>query len=313
MPPSSHLVYHLGDIMSAMDVTVIGLGSMGMGMAQTLVKAGHRVHGFDISEARVAMLRAAGGEAGTLPEALGKCDVAICVVLNADQTEAVLFGEDGCAARMKPGAVFVSCATVPPDFAKAMESRVKEAGLHYIDAPISGGAVGAETGTLSIMASGAPAAFDIAMPVLDAMSKAVYRLGDAAGAGSAMKAVNQLLAGVNLCAMGEALGFAASLGLDLGQVTEVITQSAGNSWMFENRAPHVVENDYAPRSMVNIWPKDLGIVSEIAGSNGASVPLTQAALAQFRKAAEAGDGHVDDAAVTRVFARAAGVKLPGEA
>lgn len=295
-----------------MDVTVIGLGSMGMGMAKTLLSHGFRVHGFDIAQDRMDSFRQAGGEDGSLDDALAQSAVVISVVLNGAQTEAVLLGDMNCAAKMNKGAVFVSCATLAPDLATQLEARAVQHGVHYIDAPVSGGAVGAETGTLSIMASGRPEAFEIAQPALDAMSKVVYRLGDTAGPGSAMKAVNQLLAGVHLCAMGEALGFAASLGLDLGKVNEVITQSAGNSWMFENRTPHVVEADYAPRSMISIWPKDLGIVSDIAANQGAEVPLARTALEQYQKAVDAGDGAVDDAAITRVFARAAGVKLPGE-
>lgn len=290
-------------------ITVIGLGSMGMGMARILVGAGFEVYGQDISEDRLAAFEAAGGKRAPLAEAVAASQVVVSVVLNAAQTEAVL---DQCAPQMAQGAVFVSCATVPPDFARQMAEKAEAAGLLYLDAPISGGAVGAETGTLSIMASGAPAAFDVAMPALEAMSKVVYRLGDTAGAGSAMKAVNQLLAGVHLTAMGEALNFAASQGLDLGKVTEIITNSAGNSWMFENRAPHVVENDYAPRSMVDIWPKDLGIVCDIASSGKVPVPMTEVALRQYRKASEAGDGAIDDAAITRVYARACGVKLPGD-
>lgn len=290
-------------------ITVIGLGSMGMGMARILVGAGFEVYGQDISEDRLAAFEAAGGKRAPLAEAVAASQVVVSVVLNAAQTEAVL---DQCAPQMAQGAVFVSCATVPPDFARQMAEKAEATGLLYLDAPISGGAVGAETGTLSIMASGAPAAFDVAMPALEAMSKVVYRLGDTAGAGSAMKAVNQLLAGVHLTAMGEALNFAASQGLDLGKVTEIITNSAGNSWMFENRAPHVVENDYAPRSMVDIWPKDLGIVCDIAAAGKVPVPMTEVALRQYCKASEAGDGAIDDAAITRVYARACGVKLPGD-
>lgn len=290
-------------------ITVIGLGSMGMGMARVLVDAGFEVYGIDISDDRIAQFAATGGKSAPLAEAVAASNVVLSVVLNAVQTEAVL---TDCAPHMAEGAVFVSSATVPPEFARAMEAKAREAGIYYLDAPISGGAVGAETGTLSIMASGASRAFDTAGPALEAMSKVVYRLGDAAGAGSAMKAVNQLLAGVHLTAMGEALNFAASQGLDLGQVTEIITNSAGNSWMFANRAPHVVENDYAPRSMVDIWPKDLGIVCDIAGASNVPVPLTEVALRQYRRASEAGDGGVDDAAITRVYARASGVKLPGD-
>uniref|UniRef100_UPI001BAA1623 L-threonate dehydrogenase n=1 Tax=Actibacterium sp. MT2.3-13A TaxID=2828332 RepID=UPI001BAA1623 len=289
-----------------------GLGSMGYGMAQSLLRAGHRVFGADLDAGRVAGLVAEGGESAAVAEAAAASGILVCVVLNAAQTRAVLFGPEGWARHLAKGAVIVSCATVPPEFAREMAAEAAALGLLYLDAPISGGAAKAAQGKLSVMASGSEAAFAAAAPALDAMAEVVHRLGEAPGAGSAMKSVNQLLAGVHIAAMGEALAFALSQGLDLAQVVRVITSSAGNSWMFENRAPHVVENDYAPRSMINIWPKDLGIVREIAEGAGLPVPMAETALAQFRAAAEAGDGEIDDAAVTRVYTRAAGLKLPGE-
>lgn len=298
--------------MSKKTITVIGLGSMGLGMALSLVRAGHDVYGVDLNPDRVAELTKAGGRTASLEESAAASDIVISVVLNADQTRAVLFGETGCAGKLNPGALIISCATVPPAFAREMASSAERLGLHYLDAPISGGAVKAAAGKLSIMASGSETAFELAKPVLDATAEVVHDLGRAPGAGSAMKSVNQLLAGVHIAAMGEALAFGVSQGLDMAQVIHVITTSAGNSWMFENRAPHVLDNDYSPRSMVNIWPKDLGIVREIADEAGLPVPMTETALTQFKAAADAGDGAADDAAVTKVYARAAGLKLPGD-
>lgn len=294
-------------------ITVIGLGSMGLGMALSLRRAGHRVIGCDLREGAAEPLIAIGGEAGEPSEAAAQSDIVVSVVLNAAQTEAVLFGAAGCAARLRAGGVILSCATVEPQFARDIAARTEALGLHYLDAPISGGAAKAREGRLSIMASGSEAAFAAARPALDAMAETVHDLGREAGAGSAMKAVNQLLAGVHIAAMGEALALAASQGLDLGRAVEVIRGSAGNSWMFENRAPHVVEADYAPRSAVTIWPKDLGIVSGIAQGAGLPVPLTRAALGRFEAAVEAGWGAEDDAAVTKLYAREAGLRLPGEA
>ncbi len=298
--------------MNKTTITVVGLGSMGMGMAGSLLRAGHRVFGVDVNPEPVERLVADGGLAAPLNEAVAASDIVVLVVLNAAQTEGVLFGENGCADAMRPGMSVIACATVPPAFARDMEARAKQRGLLYLDAPISGGALRAASGELSIMASGSQEAFDAAAPALDAMAANVFDVGRSAGAGSAMKAVNQLLAGVHIAAMGEAMAFAASQGLDLERVVEVITRSAGNSWMFENRAPHVVEADYAPRSAINIWPKDLGIVSDIAAEAHLPVPIAETALAQFRAAAEAGDGAIDDAAVVKVYARAAGLKLPGD-
>jgi 3-hydroxyisobutyrate dehydrogenase/2-hydroxy-3-oxopropionate reductase len=286
-----------------------GLGSMGQGMAQSALRAGLEVYGFDPDPSRVAELTAAGGRALT-PDSPA-AEILVCVVLNAEQMRAALFGPQGWARHLAPGGTILGCATVPPGFAREMESEATRAGLHYLDAPISGGAAKAAEGRLSIMASGSAQAFDGAAPVLDAMAETVHHLGDSAGAGSAMKAVNQLLAGVHIAAMGEALSFAASQGLDLARVLDIIRVSAGTSWMFENRAPHVIEADYTPRSAINIWPKDLGIVTAIAGAANLPLPVTEAALTQYREAAAAGLGPEDDAAITKHIAARAGVKLPG--
>ena len=293
-----------------MIVYVAGLGSMGLGMAQSLVRAGFAVYGADPTAARVAALVAAGGHALGPDAPAG--DVLVSVVLNADQTRAALFGPEGHAARLRPGGTILGCATVAPDFARATEAEARAAGLHYLDAPISGGAARAAAGQLSIMASGTAAAFDGAAPVLAALAETVHRLGDHAGPGSAMKAVNQLLAGLHIMAMGEALTLAAAQGLDLSRVLEVIRVSAGTSWMFENRAPHVIEADYTPRSAVDIWPKDLGIVAGMAAGGGLTLPLVETALAEYRAASAAGLGAMDDAAITRHIAGRAGVALPGE-
>lgn len=294
-----------------MIVHFAGLGSMGLGMAQSALRAGLVVHGFDPAPARVAELVAAGGHALTPDAPAG--DVLVSVVLNAAQTRAALFGPDGWAGHLRPGGTIISCATVAPDVAQAMEAEAHARGLHYLDAPISGGAARAATGQLSVMASGTAAAFDGAAPVLAALAETVHRLGDHAGPGSAMKAVNQLLAGLHIMAMGEALALATSQNLDLARVLEVIRVSAGTSWMFENRAPHVIEADYAPRSAVDIWPKDLGIVAGIAGQAGLPLPLVETALAEYRAASAAGLGGLDDAAITRHIAARAGLRLPGDA
>lgn len=283
---------------------------MGLGMAQSLVRAGFEAFGYDPDEARVDALLAAGGRG--LTEKAPKAAVLVCVVLNAAQTREALFGPDDRAGGLAPGGTILGCATVPPDFAREMEAEARARGLHYIDAPISGGAVKAAEGRLSVMASGSAEAFAGADPVLAAMAETVHRLGDSAGAGSAMKAVNQLLAGVHIAAMGEALAFAASQDLDPARVLEVIRVSAGTSWMFENRAPHVIDGDYAPRSALDIWPKDLGIVTDIASGAGLPLPVTAAALAEYRAASAAGLGRQDDAAITRHVAARAGLRLPGD-
>ncbi|MEP1586814.1 MAG: L-threonate dehydrogenase [Tateyamaria sp.] len=291
---------------------VIGLGSMGYGIAQSCLAAGHTTYGFDIAQAQMTRFAAEGGAPGALADIAPDLDAVLVVVLNAAQTEAVLFGPDGVVPNMRKGSVVVACATVPPEFAKDMEARCQTHGVHYLDAPISGGSAKAAQGALSVMAAGTPAAFAAARPVLDATATTVFELGDQAGPGSAMKAVNQLLAGVHIATMAEALTFGMTQGVDPAQFVEVISKCAGSSWMLENRAPHIVAGDYTPHSSVNIWPKDLGIVLDIAKSANFSAPVTAAALQQFIAAAGMGLGGEDDAAVAKVYARNAGLTLPGE-
>jgi 3-hydroxyisobutyrate dehydrogenase-like beta-hydroxyacid dehydrogenase len=281
-------------------------------MASSLLRAGHDVYGVDVNADAMARFRGDGGASGALADVVGELDAVVVVVLNAAQTETVLFGDDGVVSGLRAGAVVMACATVPPEFARDMEARCKASGVHYVDAPISGGSVKAAAGKLSVMASGAPEAFEAAAPVLEACAETVFRLGDAAGAGSAMKAVNQLLAGVHIAAMAEAMTFGMTQGIAPEDFVKVIPQCAGTSWMLENRAPHIVEGDYTPHSAVDIWPKDLGIVLDIARGAKFGAPLTAAALQQFVAASGSGFGREDDAAVAKVYARNAGLNLPGE-
>lgn len=293
-------------------IAVIGLGSMGYGMAASLLRAGHQVHGFDVMPEQMQRFQSEGGASGALADIASDLDAVVVVVLNAAQTESVLFGEQGIVPHLNSGTVVLSCATVAPAFAKTMAERCEAQDVMYLDAPISGGSVKAANGQLSVMAGGSPETFAAAKPALDAMAATVFELGDV-GAGSAMKSVNQLLAGVHIATMAEAMTFGIKQGITPEKIVEVITQSAGNSWMFENRAPHIVAGDYTPHSSVDIWPKDLGIVLDIAKSEKFSAPITAAALQQFIAASGSGLGREDDAAVARVYARNAGITLPGDA
>ncbi|MCB1434035.1 MAG: NAD-binding protein [Alphaproteobacteria bacterium] len=292
-------------------VGVIGLGSMGQGMAQSMIRKGLPVAGFDVAAKAVAALEAAGGRAAaTGADAAKNADILVVVVVNAAQVEAVLFGDGGTAAAMKAGGVIISSVTMSPDDARRFAGKAQAMGLHFLDAPISGGAAKAATGQLTVMASGSAEAFAAARPALDAMAATVYELGSEPGQGAAFKMVNQLLAGVHIAAACEAVAFAARLGLDLPTVYKVITASAGNSWMFENRVPHIVDGDYTPRSAVDIFTKDLGIVSDMGRSEKFPLAMSAAALQMFLATAAAGMGRDDDASVARMLAQITGVKLP---
>src|ERR1700743_3088336 len=294
-------------------IAVIGLGSMGCGMASALKRAGFEVTGCDVSADAVNRFVSEGGKGANTPAQASKdADIVVSVVVNAAQTETILFGKDGVAETMAKGAVFVSSATMDPEVARRLAKQLEATGRLYLDAPISGGAQRAAEGELTILASGSEAAFAKARPALDAMAAKLYEIGEAEGQGRGVKQINTLLAGVHIVAASEAMAFAARQGLDLRKVYDVITASAGNSWMFENRMKPVLEGDYKPRSAVEIFVKDLGIVQDMARNARFPAPGAAAALQMFLAAAGSGMGRDDDASVARLYARISGSKIPGE-
>jgi 3-hydroxyisobutyrate dehydrogenase len=289
-------------------VGVIGLGAMGGGMAASLRRAGCRVRVVDVRPGVAEAFAAEGGVACASPAELAQeCDVIVSVVINAAQTETVLFGENGCAAAMRPGSVFVMCSTVDPACSAALESRLAERGILYLDAPISGGAAKAAAGQITMMTAGRPEAYEKCASLLEAMAAKVYRLGERAGAGSKVKVINQLLAGVHIAAAAEAMALGLREGVDPAALYEVITHSAGNSWMFENRMAHVLAGDYTPLSAVDIFVKDLGLVLDLARASKFPLPLSSTAHQMFMQASSAGFAKEDDSAVIKIFP---GIELP---
>ena len=290
------------------NVGLVGLGAMGSGMAQSLRWAGYTVHVFDVRPGVAQAFAKDGGVAcDTLAQLAALCPVVVSVVVNAAQTESVLFGDQGCAAAMAPGSVFVMCSTVDPLWSVALESRLDELGILYLDAPISGGAAKAAAGEMTIMSAGKPAAYALCEPMLNAMAGKVYKLGDQAGAGSKVKIINQLLAGVHIAAAAEAMALGLREGVDPAALYEVITHSAGNSWMFENRMAHVLAADYTPLSAVDIFVKDLGLVLDLARASKFPLPLSSTAHQMFMQASTAGFAKEDDSAVIKIFP---GIELP---
>jgi L-threonate 2-dehydrogenase len=292
----------------ANNIGVIGLGAMGRGMAASLRRAGHAVHVCDVRAEAAQAFAAEGGTACAHPAELGAaCDVVVSVVVNAAQTEEVLFGAQGAAATMKPGSLFIMCSTVDPHWSVALEKRLADLGLLYLDAPISGGAAKAASGQMTMMTAGSPAAYAKAGGALEAMAAKVYRLGDKAGNGSKVKIINQLLAGVHIAAAAEAMALGLREGVEAKALYEVITNSAGNSWMFENRMAHVLAADYTPLSAVDIFVKDLGLVLDTARATKFPLPLSATAHQMFMQASTAGYGREDDSAVIKIFP---GITLP---
>jgi putative dehydrogenase len=294
-----------------MKVGVIGLGTMGMGAALNLHRKGHAVVGCEVREAGRAAFVAAGGAAVASPAELpGDLDAVVVFVVNAAQTEAVLFGDGGCLGRLGKGAVILCCATIAPEAAKALGVRITAAGFLMLDAPVSGGSAGAQGGTLTVMGAGSDAAFAKARPVLDAIAGKVWQLGAEPGVGSTVKMVNQLLAGVHIATAAEALALGIRAGADPKTLFEVISASAGSSWMWQNRVPHVLDGDDTPLSAVNIFVKDLGIVLDQARALTFPLPLAAAAHQLFLAAAAHGEGAKDDVFVIRVWQALTGIELP---
>ncbi|WP_426396226.1 L-threonate dehydrogenase [Ralstonia sp. R-29] len=289
-------------------VGVIGLGAMGLGIAKTLRHNGYTVFACDARPGAAADFAKEDGVACATPaEVAAGADVIVSVVVNAAQTESVLFGENGAAAAMKPGSTFVMCSTVDPNWSIALEARLAQQGILYVDGPISGGAAKAASGQMTMMTSATPAAYAAAGQVLDAMAGKVYRLGDKAGAGSKVKIINQLLAGVHIAAAAEAMALGLREGVAADALYEVITHSAGNSWMFENRMAHVLAGDYTPLSAVDIFVKDLGLVLDTARATKFPLPLAATAHQMFMQASTAGYAKEDDSAVIKIFP---GITLP---
>ncbi len=294
-----------------MKVGVIGLGNMGMGAALNLLHKGLDVTGCELREETRTAFAAEGGKVVVSADALPiDLEALVVFVINAAQTEQVLFGEKGCLRRVEKGAVVLCCTTIAPDAAKALGKKIEDAGFLMLDSPVSGGSAGARAGTMTVIGSGSEAAFAKAGPVLDAISTKIWRLGSEIGVGSTVKMVNQLLAGVHIATAAEALALGIRAGADPETLYKVISDSAGSSWMWQNRVPHILAGDDTPSSAVNIFVKDLGIVLDQARALTFPLPMAAAAHQLFLAAAANGQGLKDDSFVIRVWEQLTGIELP---
>eukprot|EP00931_Biecheleriopsis_adriatica_P033156 TRINITY_DN19258_c0_g1_i3.p1 TRINITY_DN19258_c0_g1~~TRINITY_DN19258_c0_g1_i3.p1 ORF type:complete len:327 (+),score=100.81 TRINITY_DN19258_c0_g1_i3:83-982(+) len=282
---------------------------MGGGMAGSLLAKGFSLRVFDMrAEACEKFVKLGATKAATVRECAQDVDVLVIAVINAKQVASVLFDDETGAVSGGFKGTCVVCATVPPSFAEETAAKVVKLGAKYVDAPMSGGTIKAAAGQLTFMASAEEAVLESCRSVLEAMGK-TYVLGAKPGQGSSMKMVNQLLAGVHIATAAEAMALSAKAGLDTRQVFEIITSAAGNSWMFENRVPHMLADDPTPHSAVDIWPKDLGIVLDEAKRLGFSCPLVASAMQQFVAAQGLGLGSKDDSFVVKVYEALGGAKV----
>ncbi|MGP2425919.1 L-threonate dehydrogenase [Yersinia sp. 2538 StPb PI] len=292
-----------------LSVCVIGLGSMGMGAAQSCIKAGLQTYGVDLNPLALETLRKNGAISAQVSadDFAKKLDAVVVLVVNAAQVKQILLGEQGLAAKLRPGTAVMVSSTISAQDAKLIEQGLLAHNLIMLDAPVSGGAVKAAAGEMTVMASGSRAAFEKLQPVLDAVAGQVYRIGDEIGLGATVKIIHKLLAGVHIAAGAEAMALAARAGIPLDTMYEVVTHAAGNSWMFENRMRHVVDGDYSPKSAVDIFVKDLGLVTDTAKALHFPLPLASTAFNMFTSASNAGFGQQDDSAVIKIFS---GITLP---
>ncbi|MCE0492391.1 NAD(P)-dependent oxidoreductase [Vibrio sp. DNF-1] len=290
-------------------VMVIGLGSMGMGAAKSCVKAGLTTYGVDINTELLNELKAFGAEAVSTnaSDFASVIDTVLLLVVNASQVKHILF-TSGLCENLSTGTTVMVSSTISATDAKDIEVKLKEKNLIMLDAPVSGGAVKAAAGEMTVMASGSEKAFENLAPVLGAVAGKVYKIGQDIGQGSTVKIVHQLLAGVHIAAAAEAMALAARANIPLDTMYDVVTNAAGNSWMFENRMQHVLDGDYSPKSMVDIFVKDLGLVSDTAKDLKFPLYLANPALSMFVNASNMGLGKEDDSAVIKIFS---GIELPG--
>lgn len=297
--------------MAVKNVCVIGLGTMGMGAAKSCIRAGLNTYGGDISDKALQELKDAGAvKVSKTPKEFGaELDAVIVLVVNAAQVKTVLFGgEPDCfAASLKKGTPVMVSSTMAAADAQEIAAKLAEYGLPMLDAPVSGGGVKANAGEMTVMASGAKETFEALQPVLDAVAGKVYNIGTEFGLGSSVKIVHQLLAGVHIAVAAEAMAMAKKAGIPLDIMYDVVTNAAGNSWMFENRMAHVLAGDYTPLSAVDIFVKDLGLVTDTAKALHFPIPLASTAYQMFTNASNAGYGRYDDSAVIMTFS---GLDLP---
>ncbi len=286
----------------------VGLGAMGLPMAENLVRKQYQVTGFDMRPQALAALAKAGGQTATnAAEAARKAEALVLMVVNITQAETILF-EAGALDAMPKGATVVLMATCPPKEVAALAERVVKAGRLFIDAPVSGGVVGAQAGTLTIMAAAPPEVINPAKALLTAMGEKLFHVGEQAGQGAMVKTVNQLLCGVHIAALAEGMALAEKAGISGQVVLDILGGSAASSWMLHNRGPRMVQDNPEVTSAVDIFVKDLSIVMDAGRSAKAALPVAAAAHQMFLAASAQGHGLKDDSQVVLTYRDLAGLK-----
>ncbi|HZN60090.1 MAG TPA: NAD(P)-dependent oxidoreductase [Planctomycetota bacterium] len=286
-------------------VGFIGMGIMGRPMARNLLKAGHAVTVYNRTASRAKELENDGARVASTPKECARGnDIVITIVTDSPDVEAVLLGPDGAVEGASRGTVFIDMSTISPEVTRSIHARLAERGMKFLDAPVSGGDIGAQKGTLTIMVGGDPEVFEQVKGVFEPMGKRITHMGPP-GAGQVTKASNQILCALNMLGVCEALALAQRSGLDLRKMHQVVTGGAANSWALENLGKRIIDGDFAPGFMVRLIQKDLGIVLDAARS--LNLPLAGSALCnQYFRANEAhGEGDLGTQAMYKVLQRLA--------
>ncbi|MFT3759492.1 NAD(P)-dependent oxidoreductase [Thauera sp.] len=289
-----------------MEVGFIGLGLMGRPMALNLIKAGHTVHVWSRRrESMQPLLDAGAGDAPSAAEVARRAAITISIVADAPDVEQITLGSAGVAEGAAAGHIHIDMSTIAPAAAQSIASRLAERGVSMIDAPVSGGEVGAIAATLTIMAGGDTAAFERALPLFQAMGKSVTRIGGS-GAGQVAKACNQILTGVGVAAVAEALNFASKSGVDGARVREALLGGFAWSRILENHGQRMLERNFKPGFKAWMHQKDMRIVMEEAHRLGLALPSSAATAQMFNAMAGSGLGEDDSVAMLKLLERMSG-------
>ncbi|MEP7056207.1 MAG: NAD(P)-dependent oxidoreductase [Caldimonas sp.] len=280
----------------------IGIGNMGLALALRLRDLGHDVCVRDIDAAQVELALRHGARACASPAALAaQSGTVIVAVVDAAQTEAVLFGTDGAAAALRGGATVLLCPTIAPASTERIAARLAALGIDCIDAPMSGGPARARDGRFGLIVACADAVFERERTLLEALSSQVFRVGERPGDGARTKLVNNLLAAINLAGAAEALALAERIGLDPRRTLDVIEQSSGQSWIGSDRMRRALDGDFAPRAHTSLLAKDTRLALAMASAEGFDALLGGAAGALFERACAAGHAALDDASLLKLL------------
>lgn len=289
-----------------MNIGFIGLGLMGQPMALNLIKGGHTLAVYGRRAETMAPLTAKGAIAcGSPREVAGKSDIIITMVSDTPDVEEVVLGENGVIHGVKPGSVVVDMSTIAPSATRKLASILAEKGIEMLDAPVSGGDIGAIQGTLSIMVGGKPEVFERVKPVLACMGQTIVHIGGH-GAGQVTKACNQIVTGVVMEAVAEALTLASASGVDAAKVREALLGGFAYSKVLEVHGKRMLERTFKPGFKAKLHQKDMAIVLREAQQLGLSLPAAALVAQHFNAMVGAGEAELDNSGIIRVLERAAG-------